>query len=171
MLSSSTIGHSIAISGFTDLGTDRLSAVTRERCTVEELPKDWPTKCFVIGGQPVTKALTKDIGKHGETLEVVYGCNEFFLSFSYHLTDTDAFPEFCCCPPLLFNGLQVKVVNEEGETVSINTRGELWVKGPVFLKEYFHDPEKTARAVTPDGWFKTDDLAMMDEEGRFYVYG
>ncbi|XP_052819803.1 long-chain-fatty-acid--CoA ligase FadD13-like [Mya arenaria] len=180
----------VAISGFTELGTDRLSAVieiiTRERCTValglppmihalikqaEDLPKNWPIKTLLTGSQPVTKALTKAIGKPCKTLEAVYGCTEFFLSNSYHLTDPDAFPEFCCGPPWLSNGLQVKVVNKEEETVPINTRGELWFKGPVLMKEYFHDPEKTAKAITPDMWFKTDDFAMMDEDGLFYVFG
>jgi long-chain acyl-CoA synthetase len=48
-------------------------------------------------------------------------------------------------------------------------RGELLVRGPVLFKEYYKNPEETAKAVEPDGWFHTGDIVEVDELGRFKI--
>ena len=49
--------------------------------------------------------------------------------------------------------------------------GEIWVRGPNVMRGYWNDPEGTAAALTPDGWFKTGDLARIDEEGYYWIMG
>ena len=48
-------------------------------------------------------------------------------------------------------------------------RGELLVRGNSVFKEYFKNTEETAKAFTEDGWFKTGDIATVDEMGRFKI--
>jgi fatty-acyl-CoA synthase len=48
---------------------------------------------------------------------------------------------------------------------------EVWVRGPNVMRGYWNDPEGTAAALTPDGWFKTGDLARIDEEGYYWIMG
>ena len=49
--------------------------------------------------------------------------------------------------------------------------GEIWVRGPNVMRCYWNDPAGTAAALTPDGWFKTGDLARIDDEGYYWIMG
>ncbi|KAH6605628.1 hypothetical protein Trco_004781 [Trichoderma cornu-damae] len=48
-------------------------------------------------------------------------------------------------------------------------QGEIWMKGPPIMKEYYNNPEETAKALTPDGWFKTGDIGEFDADGHLRV--
>ncbi len=69
-----------------------------------------------------------------------------------------------------FPGMDVKLVDlETGSTeVPQGEPGELLIKGPTVMKEYWENPEKTNEALK-DGWLYTGDIARMDEEGYFYI--
>ncbi|MGB9700798.1 MAG: class I adenylate-forming enzyme family protein [Thermodesulfobacteriota bacterium] len=62
----------------------------------------------------------------------------------------------------------VRVVNEKGEDVKGDEVGEILVKGPAVMKEYYKNPEATAKALR-EGWIYTGDLARVDEEGYQYL--
>jgi long-chain acyl-CoA synthetase len=47
--------------------------------------------------------------------------------------------------------------------------GELWVKGPNVIRGYWNKPEATAKAFTPSGWFRTGDIAKIDEDGFIFI--
>lgn len=48
-------------------------------------------------------------------------------------------------------------------------RGELLIRGPSLFRDYYKNPDETAKAFTEDGWFKTGDIATIDELGRFKI--
>lgn len=58
---------------------------------------------------------------------------------------------------------QIRIVDEEG----IDTRepGELWIKGAQVMMGYWNKPEETANTITVDGWLKTGDIVLQDDEG------
>jgi fatty-acyl-CoA synthase len=67
-------------------------------------------------------------------------------------------------------GIEVEVVDDQGKPVphDDSTIGQIVVRGPWIMKEYYKDPEKTA-AVWHDGWFHTGDVARIDREGYLTI--
>ena len=69
-----------------------------------------------------------------------------------------------------FPGMDVKLVDLETGTTEVprGEPGELCIKGPLVMKGYWENPDKTAETLK-DGWLHTGDIAKMDEEGYFYI--
>jgi long-chain acyl-CoA synthetase len=71
-------------------------------------------------------------------------------------------------PP--FPGVQIQLVGPDRKPVAEGEAGELWVRGPNVMKGYYRNPEATAAAVDPKGWFNTRDLARL-EDGNLFIVG
>jgi long-chain acyl-CoA synthetase len=69
-----------------------------------------------------------------------------------------------------FPGIEIKLVGPDRNPVPAGESGELWVRGPNVMKGYYRDPEETAAAIDPEGWFNTRDLARM-EGGNLFIVG
>ena len=64
-------------------------------------------------------------------------------------------------------GVTVKLLNVNPET----GEGEIVCKGDNVMLGYYKDPARTRSVFTDDGWFRTNDLATVDEKGRYYIKG
>ena len=53
----------------------------------------------------------------------------------------------------------------------VTGEGELWAKGDNVMKGYFREPEMTAEVITPDGWFRTGDLCVVDKNNYISIKG
>lgn len=62
----------------------------------------------------------------------------------------------------------VKIVGEDGGDVAPGDVGEIWVRGPNVIKEYWRRPDATATAFV-DGWFRSGDLGRFDEDGYIFI--
>jgi acyl-CoA synthetase (AMP-forming)/AMP-acid ligase II len=60
------------------------------------------------------------------------------------------------------------IVDEDGRSVHAGNVGELIVRGDGVMREYYKNPEATARALK-EGWLYTGDMARQDEEGFIYI--
>lgn len=86
----------------------------------------------------------------------------------------------------LLSNVQARLVLDDGETDAVEGEpGEIWVKGPNIMKVcgincpctkylyplqgYLNNPEATRESITPDGWFKTGDVAIVDKDGYFKI--
>ena len=96
---------------------------------------------------------------------------------AYGLTETS--PAVCINPLNLaeYNGsiglpvpsTEVSIQDENGKLLPQGESGELCVRGPQVMKGYWHREDETAKVITPDGWFKTGDVAKMDASGYFRI--
>ena len=66
-------------------------------------------------------------------------------------------------------GERLRIVDPEGDDVLVGDAGEIWVQGPNVFSGYWDDQEATARALTPDGWLRTGDIAVVDDDGALYL--
>jgi 4-coumarate--CoA ligase len=63
-----------------------------------------------------------------------------------------------------------KIVDPEtGAAVNAGEEGELWVKGPQVMQGYLNNAKATAETITPDGWLRTGDIAIVDEDGYMFI--
>ncbi len=68
--------------------------------------------------------------------------------------------------------VEVKIVDiETGATLPPGKQGELCTRGYLVMKGYYKMPDETARAIDPDKWLHTGDLAIMDENGYCKITG
>lgn len=66
---------------------------------------------------------------------------------------------------------EIRLVTDKGTDAADGDTGEIWLKGPHIMKGYFEMPEETSEVLTTDGWFKTGDLGMKDEDGFYHIVG
>lgn len=70
---------------------------------------------------------------------------------------------------VLLSNLEARIVMDDGEDAKEGEPGELWLRGPTIMKGYLNKPEETRDSITPDRWFKTGDVAVIDKEGYYYI--
>jgi long-chain acyl-CoA synthetase len=66
-------------------------------------------------------------------------------------------------------GVEFRLVDDDGQDVPAGQAGEIVIRGHNVMKGYWRKPEETAAAFTADGWFKTGDVATVDEDGYYYI--
>jgi long-chain acyl-CoA synthetase len=64
---------------------------------------------------------------------------------------------------------EMKIIDDEGNEVPVGTPGEIAIRGPQVMAGYWQRPDETARVMTPDGFFKSGDVGVMDERGFFRI--
>ncbi|NMM26359.1 MAG: long-chain fatty acid--CoA ligase [Glaciimonas sp.] len=60
---------------------------------------------------------------------------------------------------------EIAILDDDGQPVPLGQSGEIAIRGPQVMVGYWQSPDETARAMTPDGFFKSGDIGVMDERG------
>ncbi len=63
----------------------------------------------------------------------------------------------------------IKLLDDDGVEVPMGQPGEIAIKGPQVMAGYWQRPDETAKVMTPDGYFKTGDVGVVDERGFFKI--
>lgn len=112
-----------------------------------------------------------------QTMREIVPTAQFLVMYG----QTEATARISCLPPdrlreklgscgVLLDNLGVRVVDEEGKQLPQGQSGEIWVKGPSICDGYFNDAEETARKFC-DGWLRTGDLGLLDQDGFLWIKG
>ena len=115
-------------------------------------------KLFVSGAAALEKEVEEDFRAWGVNL-----CQGYGLTETSPVIGVETNENFRVGKPLPHIQAKIEDANEEG-------MGELVVKGPNVMLGYYNDEEAT-KEVLEDGWFRTGDLAKIDEDGYIFICG
>ena len=166
-----------------------LRAVSEEHCTIVWLLVPWAQdildaidrgdvklsdykldqwRLMHIGAQPVPPALIRRwkqvFPKHD--YDTNYGLSESTGPGAVHLGIENI--DHVGAIGVAGYGWQTKIVNPDGSEVEPGKVGELALKGPGVMKEYYKNPEATREILSPDGWLRTGDMAEL-RDGFIYL--
>ncbi|THH08646.1 hypothetical protein EW145_g2565 [Phellinidium pouzarii] len=128
---------------------------------------------FLSGAAPLGVGLTKAVNDR-----LRYLGTEAIILQGYGLTETS--PTTHIIPledaerkigsiGVLFPNLEARLVTEDGLDAGEGEPGELWIRGPTVMKGYLNNPTATKSSITPDGWFQTGDIGIVDNEGYYFI--
>lgn len=155
--------QSVEFTGFVGLNTLFVALCAQQEFRALDFSK---LKLTVSGGMALTKAA------FAEWKEVT-GCD---VAEGYGMTETSPVVSFNPADRIKQGSIgmpvpntQCKVIDEEGNELPLGEPGELCVKGPQVMKGYWQRPEATAETISSDGWLKTGDMAVIEEDGYMKI--
>ena len=129
----------------------------------------WPFKNVrfaVSGAAPLTQEIKDRFEKKiGVPILEGYGLTETSPVVS---VNTEELQKIKSVGPAL-PAVSVIVLDDDGKELPRNQEGELCIKGPNVFKGYLNNPKATQDAFTPDGWFKTGDICVSDDDGFIFI--
>lgn len=124
---------------------------------------------WTFGGAPIDEATTKKIIENYQpgTHRQLYGMSELGPAGS-ELRPGDQLRKAGSIGNYAMLGLEMRVVKADDDDAKPGETGEIWFKSDTRMKEYLHNPEATRNAFVGD-WYRTGDIARVDEDGYFYI--
>ncbi|HUR49732.1 MAG TPA: AMP-binding protein [Acidimicrobiales bacterium] len=121
----------------------------------------------VSGAAPLAAEAARSFEEHfGIPLREGYGLTEASPVVTSSLLDQPAKPGSVGVP---LPGLEVRLVDEDGDDALEGDPGEIWVKGPNVFAGYWEDPKATSAALAPGGWLRTGDVGVVDDDGEIWL--
>jgi long-chain acyl-CoA synthetase len=95
-----------------------------------------------------------------------YGLSETASGVTCNPTDSEAYTGTIGLP---MPNVGIRIVDDAGKDVPLGQPGEIAISGPQVMSGYWQSPAETAHAMTPDGFFKSGDIGVMDEQGYIRI--
>ncbi len=125
-------------------------------------------RMICIGSTIVPEQLVRAVGERGVPLVQVYGSTETAPIAAYMpVQQTMERPASTGKPAI---HCDIRLVDKQGRDVPTGEKGEILVRGPNVMTEYWKDAKATSAALD-HGWFHTEDIAHFDDDGFLYVDG
>ncbi|MGZ8341300.1 MAG: long-chain-fatty-acid--CoA ligase [Telluria sp.] len=115
------------------------------------------------GGMAVQKAVAdKWLKVTGTAIVEGYGLSETSPVATANRCDIT---EFTGTIGLPYPSTEIAILDDDGNRVPFGTAGEIAIRGPQVMAGYWQRDDETARSMTPDGFFKSGDIGIMDDRG------
>jgi long-chain acyl-CoA synthetase len=115
------------------------------------------------GGMAVQKAVSdKWLALTGVPIIEGYGLSETSPIATCNPVDSTEYNGTIGLP---VSNTEIAILDDEGRPVPLGQAGEIAIRGPQVMAGYWQRPEETAKVMTPDGFFKSGDIGIMDERG------
>jgi long-chain acyl-CoA synthetase len=160
-----------------------LDIMQRDRVTIfEGVPTMYAAMLHLPDADPAKAATLRLCASGGAALpvEILRGFEEKFgcvILEGYGLSETSPVASFnhpdkvrkpgSIGTPI--EGVEMRLVDDAGQTVPEGEIGEIAIRGHNVMKGYWNKPEATAEVMSPDGWFRTGDMARVDSDGYYYI--
>jgi O-succinylbenzoate-CoA ligase len=118
------------------------------------------------GASPLPTNLIKQFDEIGIEVQQIYGLTET-CGPACVIDAENAIKKLGSTGRAFFH-TDVRIVAESGQDCAVAEQGEVWVRGPHVMKEYWNRPDATAETLV-NGWLRTGDVAAMDEDGFVYI--
>jgi fatty-acyl-CoA synthase len=122
---------------------------------------------LTCGGSPVPTRVLEAFEARGLSFSQGYGMTETSPGATYLPATRTRAKMGSAGQPHFFT--EVRVVDENGQSLEPGEIGEIQVRGPNVTPGYHGNPAATAEAFTADGWFRTGDLGSFDDDGYLFV--
>ena len=124
----------------------------------------------LYGASPMAPSrLVEGIERIGPVFSQLYGQTECYPVSVLRKTDHDPKrPELFLSCGFPIAGCEVKILNEDDQEVAVGEAGEICVRAPHVMSEYWKRPEQTAETLK-NGWLHTGDIARADERGYMFI--
>lgn len=118
------------------------------------------------GGAPIAVETLETFKKHyGHQIREGYGLTETSPTATW--SQDPIVPRAGSCGKAVW-GCQIKIVDDDGNTLPPGKDGEVLIRGVNVMKGYYKQPEATAQIIK-DGWFYSGDIGKLDEDGYLYI--
>jgi long-chain acyl-CoA synthetase len=123
-------------------------------------------RILITGGSRFDAAIGRDLYALGFTILNAYGLTETSGGASIQRPGD----RFTTSVGPALPGVEIRIGAAAAEA-SDHGDGEVLIRGPIVMREYFGRPSATREAIDEDGWLHTGDLGRLDEAGRLYITG
>jgi acyl-CoA synthetase (AMP-forming)/AMP-acid ligase II len=132
---------------------------------------DWSSlRLAIVGAAAIPVEMVEQMrGRLGiESVITGYGLTEGsgIVTMCSHDDPADVVARTCGRP---LPGVEVRLVDDNGADVPVETPGEVLVRGYTLMRGYLDDPEQTSEAIDADGWLHTGDIGFLRADGNLVI--
>ena len=129
---------------------------------------DWSGLVISVGGGMAVQSATAKLWLERTGCPIVegYGLSETSPSATCNPVDSVAYSGNIGLP---MPNTDLVLIDDDGAEVPVGTPGEIAIKGPQVMAGYWQRPDETEKVMTPEGFFRTGDIGVVDDRGYFKI--